>query len=148
MHIHHPDMHIRYWEYVAYMPNLMDIFVSGTYFAITCEVEVAAGYGVAYKCKNVGFICQFSKFFMWAIFGKCQPYMLSDLGQIYVQCSLLNGWHQWLYMWHICVNTPLYMHVKYFTYMPNLMGIFVYGTYLAIICAVEIVVGCVLVYIY
>ena len=41
MHIHHPDMHIKYW---AYKPNLMGISVSGTYFAIPCAAEVAVSF--------------------------------------------------------------------------------------------------------
>ena len=43
MHIHHPDIHIMHWAYMAYVPSLIGIDYSGVYFAITCEVEVAVG---------------------------------------------------------------------------------------------------------
>ena len=52
MHIHYPDMHIKYWVYVRYMLNLVGIFVSGTYSIITCEVEVAVGCVLVYICKK------------------------------------------------------------------------------------------------
>ena len=53
IHLHHPDMHIMY---LAYISNLMHMFVSSTNFAITCEVEVAVGCFLAYICKTVRFI--------------------------------------------------------------------------------------------
>ena len=38
MCIHFPYMSIKYLEYMAYMPNVVDIFVSSTYLAVTSEV--------------------------------------------------------------------------------------------------------------
>ena len=30
-----PYMHVKWFDYVAYMPNLVGVFVCGTYLAIT-----------------------------------------------------------------------------------------------------------------
>ena len=57
MFINFPYKPIRY---LAYMTILMGIFVSGTYLAITCEVDNAVGFDLAYICKNVGSIFSFS----------------------------------------------------------------------------------------
>ena len=40
MCIHLPFMPIKYLAYIACMPKLVGIFVSCTYLAITCEVEI------------------------------------------------------------------------------------------------------------
>ena len=53
MHIHQPDMPIKY---LAYMPNSVNRFASGTYLAITGEVQFVVGCVVGYKCENAGFI--------------------------------------------------------------------------------------------
>ena len=50
LHIHDPDMHINYQ---AHVPNFEDTFVSGTYFAITSEVEVEI------RCVVGSFSCCF-----------------------------------------------------------------------------------------
>ena len=42
---------------MASMPNLVGIFVSGTYLTITCEVEVAIGCVLTYIYKNIGSVC-------------------------------------------------------------------------------------------
>ena len=42
------------------MPNLVGIFVSGTYLTVTYDVHVAVGCGLAYLCLNVEFICPLS----------------------------------------------------------------------------------------
>ena len=39
---------------LAYMPNLVCIFVSGTYLAITNDAKVAVGCVLANMCINVG----------------------------------------------------------------------------------------------
>ena len=49
-------MHARYLAYMAYMLNLVGIFLSGTYLAGTCEVEVAVGCVLVYVFKNIGLI--------------------------------------------------------------------------------------------
>ena len=36
-----------------YIPSLVNIFVSGIYLAVTCEVDIAVGCVVAYVCKYV-----------------------------------------------------------------------------------------------
>ena len=42
------------------MPNLVGIFVSSTYFAITLEVYISVGFILAHMCKNVEPIWPFS----------------------------------------------------------------------------------------
>ena len=87
---------------------------------------------------------------MWDIFGIGQPYFFNDLCQISVQCSLLHGWCQWVEIWHIYVHTsPIHtcQVFKKIAYVTSLVGIFIYGTYLAITHHVELAVGCVLAYI-
>ena len=123
MHIHHPDMHIIFWAYMAYMPSLMDIFVSDTYFAIICEVEVASACVLPYICKHVGSLWPFNMFSMGAIFGMWQLYLFSDI--CYYMCTVL------LVEWLVPVNSylaymyihPLNMHVKSLAYMPHLVGL-------------------------
>ena len=71
-------MHIKYWGDIAYLPNLMNTFVSGTYVAITCEVEVAVGCVLAKIYKIVESICPcimlpselYLEFGILAIFGQ------------------------------------------------------------------------------
>ena len=70
---------------------------------------------------------------MWAMFGMWQLYFYSGICQIFMHYSLLNVLYQGLCIWHMCIH-PIYIHVKYVaykSYMPNLVGIFVSGTYLA-----------------
>ena len=46
-----------------------------------------------------------------------------------------------VHMWHIYTHTSPTYAVKYWTYMsyiPSLVGIFVFGTYLEITCEVEV----------
>ena len=53
-------------------------------------------------------------------------------------------------MVHLHAYMTLNMHVSclaYMTYVPKLVGIFLFGTYLAITCKVETEVACVLAYI-
>ena len=50
----HPlDMLIKYWAYMAHMPNSVDIFVSDTYLAVTGKVKVAVACVFGYAYKNV-----------------------------------------------------------------------------------------------
>ena len=51
LHIDPPKCAVRYFAYVAYVPNLVDILVSDTYLAIICEV---AGCVLASMCKKLG----------------------------------------------------------------------------------------------
>ena len=44
---------------MTYISNLVGVFVSGTYLAITFEVEIAVGYVLAYICKTVGSTCPY-----------------------------------------------------------------------------------------
>ena len=46
-----------YLTHVIHMPNLESIFVSGTYLARTCEVEVVVGCSLTYISKNVRSMC-------------------------------------------------------------------------------------------
>ena len=43
-----------YAKYFAYMPNLVGIFLSGTYLTITGEVNVEGGCGLACMCNMLG----------------------------------------------------------------------------------------------
>ena len=47
---------------MAYISNFIGIFVPNTYFAMTCEVEVAVGYVSVCICKTVGALCPLSMF--------------------------------------------------------------------------------------
>ena len=46
--------------YMAYMPDLVGIFVFGIYLEITCEIEVAFGCGLEHICQILGCICTYS----------------------------------------------------------------------------------------
>ena len=48
---------------------------------------------------------------------------------------------------YMCIH-PLFRHAKFLAYMPKLVGIFVFGTYLAITCEIEFAVDCAWAYIY
>ena len=61
-------------------------FVSGTYFAITCGIDIVAGIFM----QTFGSICLHGMLAMWAIFGIWQPYLFSDICQICVQWYLQN----------------------------------------------------------
>ena len=138
MHIHNPNMRIKYWGYMICMPNLVGISFFGTYFEITCEVDVAV------CCVLTYVLC--SMLTVWAIVGMWQRYLFSDICQICEQCSFVNCWCQWLHMWHIYLHTSLCLILKQFAYMPNLLDILLFGMYLAITYVGEFSVGCVLVY--
>ena len=45
---------MKYFTCMAYMPNLVCIFVSSTHLAIMCEVCIVVGCVLAHMCKNVG----------------------------------------------------------------------------------------------
>ena len=125
------------------MTNLLGKFVSGTYLAMKGAVGVHLVLFWVIYAKIVKSVCPGS---MWAIVGIWQPYLFSDNCQICVQCSFLNGWYQWLsfvsciYTYIACVCMLSIWH------MPNLVGIFVSCTYLAITGQLEVAFGCVLVY--
>ena len=70
-----------------------------------------------------------------------QQSYFSYICQICVQCPLPHGWLQGLCMWHIYVHTSFYKSIKYLAYIPNLVGIFVSSTYMAIKSEVCIAVG-------
>ena len=53
MYIYLLYMCVKYLAYLAYMPNLMDIFVSGIYLVIICVVEVAFSCVLVYVCIMV-----------------------------------------------------------------------------------------------
>ena len=70
---------------MTFMPNLVGIFVFGTYLAIICEVTVAGGFVMEYMHKNVGSIhvCPCSIMAMWVICEMWQVYLLSDIKYVY-----------------------------------------------------------------
>ena len=43
-YIYDTYMPIKYFAYHIYIPDLVDIFISGTFFAITCKVCIAVVY--------------------------------------------------------------------------------------------------------
>ena len=45
-------------KYLAYIPKLVAIFLSGTYLAATCEENVVVGGVLAYIHKIAGSVCQ------------------------------------------------------------------------------------------
>ena len=45
---------------MAYMLHLRGMFVVGTYMEITCEIDIAVGFVLAYVCRNVESVCPFS----------------------------------------------------------------------------------------
>ena len=58
------------WKDVgSYMPHLEGIIVFSTCLAITGEVEVAIGCGLAYMCYNPGSRGPVNMLAVWAIFG-------------------------------------------------------------------------------
>ena len=87
-------MHIKYLAYNSYMTNLMVIYFSNTYFAITWKGEDTIGCLLVYLSEIIGSISPYCMFFKLAMFGTWQPHLFSDICQICVQCSLLNGWCQ------------------------------------------------------
>ena len=74
---------------MAYMPNVVGIFISGTYLAIPYEVDVVFGSIVAHVCNNNGSTCPYNMLTLWPIFAMWQSY--SVLSEICVQYSLLCG---------------------------------------------------------
>ena len=54
------------------------------YMAITCEVDVALCYVLAYTYTNVSSICTCSLLVLKAIFAMWQPYLFSEICYIYV----------------------------------------------------------------
>ena len=57
MCIHLPYKFVQYFAHIAYLPNLVHIFVFSIYFAIPREVCTVVGCVLAHICKNVGAIC-------------------------------------------------------------------------------------------
>ena len=55
--------------YMVCMWQLRGIFVSGTYIAIMCEVNIEVGCGSACLLQNVGSIYSFSIMAVWLIFA-------------------------------------------------------------------------------
>ena len=63
--MHLPRRSIRY---LAYIQNLVGIYVSNTLLVITCKVCTAVGCVLAHMCKNVGcvtYMCNVKVIFIW-----------------------------------------------------------------------------------
>ena len=110
-----PDMNLKYRAYMTFARFGGHICIWHI-FGNNSEVNVVAGCILGYIWKNVGSACPYSMSAMWAIFGMWKPYLFSDIFQICVEWCLLNGWCQWLLMWHI---HTLYMQIKYLAYIPH-----------------------------
>ena len=50
-------MQVTQFLYVAYMYNLIAIFVSDTYMGIRCEVDITVDKSLVYMCSANGSIC-------------------------------------------------------------------------------------------
>ena len=77
--IHHPYKSIRYLAYMVYMPNLVCIFVSSIYLAITWEVCIAVGCVVAHACRNVCSLCPFNILVVRPAYTIWQSYLFSNI---------------------------------------------------------------------
>ena len=73
--IHLPYKSIKY---LAYMPNILCIFVPSTYLAIRWGVCIAVGYVLADLCKNVGAVCPFIMLVVWLRYVMWQSYLFSN----------------------------------------------------------------------
>ena len=54
LYLAHLYIYISPIKYMAYIPHLKDISVSGTHLEVTCEVDVTIDYIVAVMCKISG----------------------------------------------------------------------------------------------
>ena len=84
MWIHLPYKSIKY---LAYISNLMDIFVSDTHLAITWDIYIAVGCDLAHICKKCGSIYPLNMLAVWHTFAMSQSYLFSVIWQICMQ------WH-------------------------------------------------------
>ena len=84
MHVNLPYLSIRHFLYVAWMPNFLGIFASGTYLAVTCEVDGAFGYVLVYICRIVGSVFHFSMFFLCELYIQCGSHISSVIYVKYV----------------------------------------------------------------
>ena len=64
-----PYKFIKYLACMSYMLNFLNIFLSDTSLAITCEVDISGGCVLAHVCKNDKSVCPFS--IMAVIYLKC-----------------------------------------------------------------------------
>ena len=104
MCIHPLHWHIKY---LAYMPNLVGLFVSCTYLAITCEVGVAGGCILAYMWKIIKSLSTCCLLTMLLFFGIWQWYLFSHIYLICVQCFVLNIWcHYFICGIYMCIHSP------------------------------------------
>ena len=122
----HPHVYPSNIYHVAYVPNSVDILLSGTYFTITCEADAAGNCVVIYISKHVGSICSYSIFVVLPIFVLWQPYFSRDVSNT---CAVV------LVTWLIAITSyvvymyiqRLYKDIKYLghmAYMSNCVEIF------------------------
>ena len=79
-------------QYLPFLPNMIGIFVSGMYLAITCELEVAVGCALVNLCKNTGSIYLFSMLLMRVICAMWQSCLFCGVSVKNVYSApLLNG---------------------------------------------------------
>ena len=79
MCIHLPYRSLRYLAYMAYMPNLVGIFVSSTYLALTWEVHTTIGCVLSHMCKNIGSIYPFNMLEVWLTYAVWLSYIFSNI---------------------------------------------------------------------
>ena len=114
MHRHLLYIHAIYLAFDAYVPNLVDISVCGTYLAVTGETEVAVGCVLVYICKkklgpHVHIVCILSGLYL-----ECGSHIYSVIYVEYVHispCCLLDACG--IYM---CIHYP-YIDVEYLAYI-------------------------------
>ena len=74
------------------MPNLEGIFLSGTYFAITYEVENAFGCVLAYLYATMFGLCPNITCWLCELYLECGSHICPVVYvEVHVQCSLLYG---------------------------------------------------------
>ena len=147
--MHDPEMHFMYGTLLPYMPHFKGIFVSSTYFAITCKVKVVVSWYLAYIFKNGGPVCWF-RIWPCELYFECGSHIFSVM---YVKD--MYSAPCWM------VGTTAFTHVVY-TYIPYIcmLGIWhpwhicqFWWAHLFLTCiwqitsVIKVIVYCILVYI-
>ena len=92
---------------------LRGIFVAGTYMAITCEVDIAAGNILVCISKSVGSLGTCIIISVWVLFTMWPPYLFNDIKYMYSDMGVD--------LTHVCtyahVHAYIYTHTCIYAYI-------------------------------
>ena len=128
--IHTPYKPMKHFACVAYMPNLVRVFVCGTDLVVTHEVDIQVVV-FCHTCAKMSGLYAHIVCWLYGLHLQCGSSNCSVINgkYLYSACCPHHIIHASYIIWHIFVYTyPIHL-VKYIAYRYNLVSIFVPDTF-------------------